>query len=135
MMWLLVAVLGIGNDTDRSGVYGREVYGIGERWQIERVTGCYGDLEEVAEMSKRENLGISAVSDSSYTKGVFALTKPTCVLGDQPEDKATFDEYIQDYQWYVYALFDCNCGSCYLPDPVEEMDTVRKVMKARSISM
>ena len=49
---------------------------------------------------------------------MFALTKPTCVLGDQPESKATFDEYIQDYEWYVYASFDCNCGVLFA-DPVK----------------
>ena len=124
MMWLLVAGLGLGNAD--SGIPDpvfvvEKTTASAKEWQIERVTGCYGGLEEGRGnvQAGKELLESPLYQDSSYTKGVFALTKPTCVLGDQPEAKATFDEYIQDYQWYVYALFDCNCGSCYLPDPVE----------------
>ena len=123
-MWLLVAGLGLVQaDTGiPDPVFMVEKSTASAKgWQIERVTGCYGDVKEARGnvQASKGLLSYPQYQDSSYTKGVFELTKPTCVLGDQPEDKATFDEYIQDYQWYVYASFDCNCGSCYLPDPVK----------------
>ena len=92
-------------------------------WQIERMTGCYGDLKEARGhvKSAEDLLSAPVYQTSSYTKGTFALTKPTCVLGDQPEVKATFTDFVMDFENYLYNhVYECGCGTCYTLDPNAE---------------
>ena len=91
-------------------------------WGIDRIVGCTGDLE-TARGNVQGSEGVLVepkYNTSSYTKGVFAMTDPTCVVGDPPTSKDVFNDYVADFDGYLYDLFECECGSCYVSDPTAE---------------
>jgi len=89
---------------------------------IERVSGCFGGLEQA-----RQNVKASAnllvepfYQNGEYIKGTFALTEPACMLGGQPTGKVAFVNDIMDFEYYLYREFDCGCGSCMTYNPKAE---------------
>jgi hypothetical protein len=92
-------------------------------WSIERIAGCYGDLSEARSnvLSADGLLSEPTYQTSSFTKGLFELTKPTCVSGDQPKGKVEFVDRVEDFEGYLFNhVYECGCGSCYLLDPNAE---------------
>ena len=94
-----------------------------QAWNIERVAGCFGDLKEARGnvLPAVGRLAAPLYQTSSFTKGVFALTEPTCILGEQPEAKASFTDFVMDFETYLFNfVYECGCGSCYTLDPDAE---------------
>ena len=89
---------------------------------IERVSGCFGALEQARQnVRPPEGLLVEPFYQSGqYVKGSFALVNPTCVLGDRPVGKAAFVHDLMDFEYYMYAEFECGCGSCMMYDPKAE---------------
>ena len=81
---------------------------------IERIAGCYGDLDEA-----RNNIRVSTgilqeprFQSSSYTKGVFDITTPSCILDDNPIGLRPLNMSTMNYENYLFVQFDCGCGDC-----------------------
>lgn len=89
---------------------------------IERVSGCFGALEQ-ARQNVKDSTGLLVepfYQNGQYVKGTFALAEPTCILGDQPVGKAAFVNDLMDFEYYMFEEFDCGCGSCMIYDPKAE---------------
>lgn len=101
---------------------GAQVTKSGTLLGIERISGCFGALEQARQSVKHPDglLVEPFYQNGQYVKGAFALTDPTCVLGDQPAGKAAFVNDLMEFEYYMSEEFDCGCGTCVIYDPKAE---------------
>ena len=88
-----------------------------ETFQINRIAGCYGDIETARKkiVAPSGLLRDPYFSEDEYRPSVFAFQKenPVCVLGNQPHEVQSYEGHIDSLWDYAYADLNCECGDCY----------------------
>ena len=97
-----------------------------QQMTVDRIVGCVGELETARNhvQSFENRLVEPKFRTKSYTKGIFSFVQPTCVLGDKPEGREEFTDFVMDFELYLYQVFNCTCGSCYVPSSTDDSEDV-----------
>lgn len=85
---------------------------------IERIAGCYGDIDEARNhiRSPKGILQESIFQYNSYTRGVFDITEPSCILDDSPNGVQPLNMITMNFEDYLYTEFGCGCGECAIDE-------------------
>ena len=109
----------------------------GARLEIDRIGGCTGELEKARDTILPAS---GTVAEQQYHLDRFTspvlherlATDSVCVVDDQPGGIVDFFPYVESFDDYMFNLFECGCGSCFLESGEEftEEDVEQYITKA-----
>jgi len=87
-----------------------------ERVQINRIAGCYGDIDtaRINIVSSSGLLKDPYFSEVEYSPSIFALQpeNPACVYGNEPKPQKKYEGHTMSLWDFAYGAMNCECGDC-----------------------
>ena len=87
---------------------------------IEWIAGCHGNLDDAKGqvLAPKDILQEPEFLYSSYTKGVFNVPSPSCVIDDNPSGVQPLNMGTSDLEEYLFTEFNCGCGDCTISEDI-----------------